>query len=415
MAAKYTLKDIYDSSNNELDVYITRQGGNPQPMNDLQKRYSATVYKYLINTLYISERKYAEHKNFKLYYLMKDKDLFDIGQRLRLVYTDRIDMFKAIMDIIMEPDIESVTESLTPSTSDQQAPLPPIPASGGWQDIISNGSLNGQKYVVGAELGRGGFGLVESIIMGDGTMKARKKIYVKPDKLSTALEEISVWQLISAYPDCNVNIVCYYDYMIQSMGDQFAVYIFMDYIRGPNLNDMIKEYIKQKLTMDLITFKTINSQIASALSYIHGQKVAHRDIKANNIISGQNIKVVDMGLSCILSQYAAECPRCVVCTNKSVGTPFYMAPELYDKNYIYPYTAFAVDIWALGILMYYMIYQYYPFFSTDRAQLKKIILGNEPYYNPTYTQYNNIIRQCLNKNPAARPTANKLYLLIYNL
>ena len=142
--------------------------------------------------------------------------------------------------------------------------------------------------------------------MNDGTMKARKTIYVKANQLSIALAEINVWKRISDYPNCNANIVCYHDYMIQTVGPQFKVYIFMDYIRGENLNVVMNRYISQKLAMDTTTFKVINLQIASALSHMRQQGVAHRDIKATNIISGQNVKVVDMGLSCIIKQYAKE-------------------------------------------------------------------------------------------------------------
>ncbi len=412
----YTLENIYNSSNVQLDNYIISQGGDPQLMNFLEKRYAATVYIHNNNNQEISERIYVEHKDFENFYFMDNKFLLLYGNQLGLRLSYRIDMIKNIinneMNSIEKTLLMEEEKSLSLSGSGQQTTAPPTIAADNWQTINSLGRLNGQKYQIAAKLGQGSFGTVESIIMNDGTMKARKTIYVKANQISIALAEINIWKRVSEYPNCNTNIVCYYDYMIQTAGPQFEVYIFMDYIRGENLNVVMNRYISQRLAMDTTTFKVINLQIASALSYMHQRGVAHRDIKASNIISGQNVKVIDMGLSCIIKQYAKECRRCAVCTNRSLGTAQHMGPELYDKNYKYPYNAFAADIWAWGILMYYMIYKRYPFNPKDKSQIGQVILKYDPFYIDRFKKYNNIISRCLNKNPAARSNANALYQLI---
>lgn len=76
---------------------------------------------------------------------------------------------------------------------------------------------------------------------------------------------------------------------------------------------------------------------------MHDMGVAHRDLKTENVIMGKNgvVKLIDFG-------FATCAPR----TETHCGTPNYMAPELFEKKSIY--SPIKVDIWALGVLLYYL-------------------------------------------------------------
>lgn len=83
------------------------------------------------------------------------------------------------------------------------------------------------------------------------------------------------------------------------------------------------------------------AQITMAIGYLHGQGIAHRDLKLENILIDHDgyLKIIDYGLAKIIGQDELSMSFC--------GTPEYLAPEMvshagHDKN---------VDWWALGVLM----------------------------------------------------------------
>lgn len=110
--------------------------------------------------------------------------------------------------------------------------------------------------------------------------------------------------------------------------------------------------------------RCIIRQLASALEYMHYKRVAHRDLKLENIlIAGNvaeehehlNIRVTDFGLSSIRTKLTFTRP----------GTRYTMAPEMLCSTG--PYDPYPADIWAFGVISFCLLNGNYPFtFKKDQ-------------------------------------------------
>jgi protein kinase A len=100
-------------------------------------------------------------------------------------------------------------------------------------------------------------------------------------------------------------------------------------------------------------------QVLLALEFLHNKQIIHRDLKPENLLINQDgyLKICDFGFAKVLEdgETASLC-----------GTPEYTAPEVVQRK---PY-GFAVDWWALGILIYEMIFGAPPFDDPKRNRLK---------------------------------------------
>jgi serine/threonine-protein kinase NIM1 len=106
--------------------------------------------------------------------------------------------------------------------------------------------------------------------------------------------------------------------------------------------------------------------VASGLSYLHQLGMIHRDLKAENVFftGVDRVVVGDFG-------FATRVDSTEQHLNTFCGSPPYAAPELFvDDHYLGP----AVDIWALGVLLYFLVTGSMPFRAPTVASLKAAIL-----------------------------------------
>ncbi|KAL0213262.1 hypothetical protein RCL1_006888 [Eukaryota sp. TZLM3-RCL] len=177
------------------------------------------------------------------------------------------------------------------------------------------------------------------------------------------------------------------DYHHHFKNDEYDVLI-MEYCEGGSLQDLIDS--KVQLSND--DKWQIFTQLVHALDCIHSLGVLHRDIKPSNVllVSRQRpyrIKLTDFGMSRDLNKSSAK---------STVGTELFMPPEMFDAR---PYGT-AVDVWALGVMLYLLVENKYPF-----STLFELFRNEAP---TSATEFGELIASMLNKDPSKRPTVEQL-------
>ncbi len=140
--------------------------------------------------------------------------------------------------------------------------------------------------------------------------------------------------------------------------DDKDFYCFLEYINGPSLLNIIN---KKKTGLSERESCKYFSQIIKSISFLHSNKIIHRDIKLENFLIKNNeiIKLIDFGCCALLTE--EEPKRMSTC-----GTYLYMSPELINLT---PYD-YCVDIWALGVLLFELLEGFSPFGKRDDESIQ---------------------------------------------
>ena len=210
-----------------------------------------------------------------------------------------------------------------------------------------------KKIIKVKSLGKGGFGEVNEIIY-KGYKYAGKYIYkekFKNDYIEKALQnEISI---LTKMNSCN-NSVKYYKHL----EDEEKHILILE------LCDCdLQYYIDQNINgLDENMIYSIMKQLNNTFMIFYKDNIIHRDIKPKNIL----IKYVDNYHKNIIpkmSDYGIS----KICIEAStlIGTRNYIAPEIFLGN---PKYNSKVDLWSIGIMIYYMHFREYPFGNLDEVK-----------------------------------------------
>lgn len=152
----------------------------------------------------------------------------------------------------------------------------------------------------------------------------------------------------------------------------------------------LRQYRQKHKRVNIFAVKKWCRQILKGLLYLHSHNppVIHRDLKCDNIFINGNqgeVKIGDLGLAAILNKSdAAHC----------VGTPEFMAPELYEEEYNE-----LVDIYAFGMCVLEMVAFEYPYSECNHpAEIyKKVISGRKPdmLYKVKDPEVRRFVEKCL--------------------
>ncbi|MEV5388198.1 serine/threonine-protein kinase [Streptomyces sp. NPDC052721] len=168
------------------------------------------------------------------------------------------------------------------------------------------------------------------------------------------------------------------------------------FIPGPTLSD----HVKRKGPMPAEQLRRLMAGLAEALRDIHRVGVVHRDLKPSNVLLAEDgPKVIDFGISRPKdSELRTE-------TGKLIGTPPFMAPEQFRRpREVGP----AADVFALGSVMVHAATGRGPFDSDSPYVVAYQVVHDEPDLTGVPEGLAPLVRRCLAKEPADRPTPDEL-------
>ncbi|GMR44328.1 hypothetical protein PMAYCL1PPCAC_14523, partial [Pristionchus mayeri] len=253
------------------------------------------------------------------------------------------------------------------------------------------------EYELLQQLGAGAFGCVYTVRKKASPMQfyALKEIYmmesrqISPDKsFGDIISEVKIIKQQLRHP----NIVRYRRIFVENQ----RLYIVMDLIDGASLKDHIHSTAEKRTRFVETRIWNIVVQLILALRYLHKDKrIVHRDLKPNNIMLGENDRVVITDFGLAKQRMGADYLK------SAAGTIVYSCPEIVQNM---PYGEKA-DIWSLGCCIYELCNLKPAFYSQNMLKLTMLIV--EGTYEPVMETYSERLRElvsaCLDANDKNRP------------
>ncbi|XP_026281100.1 serine/threonine-protein kinase WNK1 isoform X3 [Frankliniella occidentalis] len=190
------------------------------------------------------------------------------------------------------------------------------------------------------------------------------------------------------------NIVRFYDYWEVTLTKRKYIVLVTELMTSGTL----KTYLRRFKKINPKVLKSWCRQILKGLSFLHSRSppIIHRDLKCDNIfITGTtgSVKIGDLGLATLKNRSFAK---------SVIGTPEFMAPEMYEEHYDE-----SVDVYAFGMCMLEMATSEYPYSEcTGPAQIyKKVISGVKPqsFEKVENPEIRDIIEHCIRLKREERP------------
>ncbi|NWH29183.1 MYO3A protein, partial [Chloropsis hardwickii] len=255
-------------------------------------------------------------------------------------------------------------------------------------------------------IGKGTYGKVFKVLNKKNGSKAAVKILDPVHDIDEEIEaEYNILKALSDHPNVVKFYGMYYKKDVKN-GDQ--LWLVLELCNGGSVTDLVKGFLKRGERMNELIIAYILHEALMGLQHLHENKTIHRDIKGNNILltTEGGVKLVDFGVSAQLTSTRLR-------RNTSVGTPFWMAPEVIacEQQLDSSYDA-RCDAWSLGITAIELGDGDPPLADLHPMRALFKIPRNPP---PTLQQpelwspeFNDFINKCLTKDYEKRPTVSTL-------
>lgn len=250
-------------------------------------------------------------------------------------------------------------------------------------------------YLLGEKIGSGAFSIVRAAINVH-TLRVvavkimdLRKLRKTRQGVQRANAEIRMLRALHGH----LNVAQLYDVVRDEA--RMRLYLVLEMCNGGALQDLIQKEgtglpgAGRRLPPTQVA--NIVFQVLTALEYVHGRGYVHRDVKPANLMltAAGDVKLSDFGVAESLDRYAADDS-----VSKTLGSPAFQAPEIANGSDNYPGTK--VDVWALGVSVFYLLTGDVPFKADTHLGLFDAITKGI-YAFPPDLVLNADCRDCLDK------------------
>lgn len=280
------------------------------------------------------------------------------------------------------------------------APAGMASAGAGGADESAAADL-GPRYRLGPELGRGAFAVVHAALDTARNMAVAVKIVTRVRGVQLHGRRRRTSACTSALAEVNILRTLTHRHVIEVLDcieTDARLYIVLERARGGDVRELVRAQPDSRLPAPLA--RTIFLQVLSGVAYLHSQGIVHRDIKPSNVlvmyvvsvgectarlqanpreastVRAIHVKLSDFGLARVV---ASDQFMVTIC-----GTRTYLAPEVLalatgeqqaGARAVAGYSN-RVDVWALGVMLYWMLAGALPFGSSNNEHVANVAAGN---------------------------------------
>ena len=294
------------------------------------------------------------------------------------------------------------------------------------------------KWTLGSRIGQGSFGVVHVGMNNiSGKLMAVKSLNIDISCSNSASRQLlddlrREIDLMKSFD--HSNIVRYFGCEMDSKKQ--VLHIFQEWVPGGSVASLLHKFGP----FPLAVVRSYLHQILIGLKYLHDNHVLHRDIKGGNVLVNDEgiVKLADFGASKCTSMHVSENGTMVdveeAMSNMTMrGTPYFMAPEVYEENY-----GRKADVWSCACVAHQMCTSNPPWKGLGIKSPMKLFLYITKHEGPppmdvsqdhhsdnsinTHTDDNednivepttsdsllDLLHQCFHRDPSKRPSVQKL-------